>query len=127
MKFGVLRDIKNGEYRVIATPAEVRVLKLAGCDVLVSSGAGVLSGFYDEDYEASGARIVRDNETVWAECDFVAKVKEIEPSEYDLLREGQIIFTCIHPAAHPEEVDVFLNKKVIAFTAEDSHRYGSPN
>lgn len=71
MKFGVLRDIKNGEYRVIATPAEVRALKLAGCDVLVSSGAGVLSGFYDDDYEASGARIVQDNETVWAECDYV--------------------------------------------------------
>lgn len=127
MKFGVLRDIKNGEYRVIATPAEVRALKLAGCDVLVSSGAGVLSGFYDDDYEAAGARIVQENETVWAECDFVAKVKEIEASEYELLREGQIIFTCIHPAAHPEEVDALLNKKVIAFTAEDSHRYGSPN
>ena len=44
-----------------------------------------------------------------------------------MLREGQIVFTCIHPAAHPEEVQVLLDKKVTAFTAEDSHRYGSPN
>ena len=57
----------------------------------------------------------------------MAKVKEIEPCEYDLLREGQIIFTCIHPAAHPQELDALLEKKVIAFTAEDTHRYGSPN
>ena len=74
MKFGVLRDIKNGEYRVIATPSEVRALKLAGCDVLVSSGAGALSGFYDDDYEASGARIVQDNETVWAECHYELRI-----------------------------------------------------
>ena len=57
----------------------------------------------------------------------MAKVKEIEPSEYDLIREGQVIFCCIHPAAHPEEVDVLLDRKVIAITAEDSHRHGSPN
>jgi len=43
------------------------------------------------------------------------------------MREGQIIYCCIHPAAHKEEVDALLDKKVIAITAEDSHRYGSPN
>ena len=66
-------------------------------------------------------------EEIYSSCDFVAQVKEIEPCEYDLLREGQIVFTCIHPAAHPEELDALLEKKVIAFTAEDTHRYGSPN
>ena len=39
----------------------------------------------------------------------IAKVKEIEPSEYPLLREGQIVFTCILPAANPEEVDALLS------------------
>ncbi len=53
-------------------------------------------------------------------------MKEIEDSEYDLMREGQIIYCCIHPAAHKAEVDALL-EKVIAITAEDSHRYGSPN
>lgn len=127
MKFGVLRDIKSGEFRVIATPTEVNALVSEGNEVLVCTGAGSKAGFDDAEYEAAGARIAPDNETVWKECDFITKVKEIEPSEYDLLREGQIIFTCIHPAAHPQEVDVLLEKKVIAFTAEDSHRYGSPN
>ena len=66
-------------------------------------------------------------EEIYGTCEFVTKVKEFEPSEFDMLREGQIVFTCIHPAAHPEEVLALLDKKVIAFTAEDSHRYGSPN
>ena len=127
MKFGILKDIKNGEYRVIATPTEVGILVADGNEVLICSGAGFKAGFDDEEYAKAGATVVGDNETIWKECEFVAKVKEIEASEYDLLREGQIIYTCIHPAAHKEEVDVLLEKKVIAFTAEDSHRFGSPN
>ena len=127
MKFGILKDIKNGEFRVIATPTEVGILVADGNEVFVCSGAGFKAGFDDDEYAKAGATVVTDNETIWKECDFIAKVKEIEPSEYDYLREGQIIYTCIHPAAHKEEVDVLLEKKVIAFTAEDSHRFGSPN
>ncbi len=127
MKFGILKDIKNGEFRVIATPTEVGILVADGNEVFVCSGAGFKAGFDDDEYAKAGATVVADNETIWKECDFIAKVKEIEPSEYDYLREGQIIYTCIHPAAHKEEVDALLEKKVIAFTAEDSHRFGSPN
>lgn len=127
MKFGILKDIKNGEFRVIATPTEVGILVADGNEVFVCSGAGFKAGFDDDEYAKAGATVVADNETIWKECDFIAKVKEIEASEYDYLREGQIIYTCIHPAAHKEEVDALLEKKVIAFTAEDSHRFGSPN
>jgi len=127
MKFGVLKDIKIGESRVIATPAEVSEILRDGHEVYVASGAGYKAGFDDADYAAAGAIITETNAEIYATCDFVAKVKEIEPSEYDMLREGQIIYTCIHPAAHKGEVDALLEKKVIAITAEDSHRYGSPN
>lgn len=127
MVFGILKEIKNGEYRVTATPAEVEVLVGDGHEVHITKNAGYMAGFDDEEYVQAGAIIDESNEDIWAKCDFVAKVKEIEPSEYDLLREGQIIFCCVHPAGHREEVDKLLEKKVIAITAEDSHRYGSPN
>ena len=127
MKVGILKDIKVGENRVIATPVEIASLKADGHEVYVQKGAGRKAGFPDEKYVAAGAVMVDTAEEIYGTCDFVAKVKEFEPSEYELLREGQIVFTCIHPAAHPEEVQALLDKKVIAFTAEDSHRYGSPN
>lgn len=127
MKVGILKDIKVGENRVIATPVEIASLAADGHEVLVQRGAGEKAGFADEKYEKAGAVLVDTAEEIYGTCGFVAKVKEFEPSEYDLLRENQIVFTCIHPAAHPEEVQALLDKKVIAFTAEDSHRYGSPN
>ena len=93
----------------------------------MQKGAGARAGFPDKKYALAGAKLVDTAKEIYDTCDFVAKVKEFEPSEYDMLREDQIVFTCIHPAAHPEEVQALLDKKVIAFTAEDSHRYGSPN
>lgn len=75
----------------------------------------------------AGAKIVDTMEEMYAGCDMVAKVKEFTPVEYPLMRENQIILGCIHPAGHPEEVDAILKIKCIAFTAEDAHRFGSPN
>ncbi|WMJ76056.1 MULTISPECIES: alanine dehydrogenase [unclassified Sedimentibacter] len=127
MIFGVLKDIKQGECRVIATPSEVATIVEDGHKVLVQRNAGTGAGFCDEEYEDVGAEMVDTMEEIYQKSDLVAKVKEIEPMEYGLLKENQVIFTCIHPAAHKEEVQALLDKKVISFTAEDSHRYGSPN
>lgn len=127
MKIGLLKDIKEGEFRTILTPNEVAELINTGNELFVQSGAGLGASFDDEAYKNVGATILNSKEEIYATCDFVTKVKEIEECEYTLLRENQIIFTCIHPAASRGEVDALLKAKVIAFTAEDTHRYGSPN
>ncbi|MEH7582497.1 NAD(P)-dependent oxidoreductase, partial [Priestia megaterium] len=95
--------------------------------VLVQKDAGALAGFTNEQYEKEGGEIVETTEEMYERCDFIAKVKEIEENEYKLLKENQIIYTCIHPAAHKEQVQAILDSKCIAFTAEDSHRFGSVN
>jgi alanine dehydrogenase len=127
MIYGILKDTKSGEFRVITTPKEVRSIVAAGHSVLAEQNCGKAAGFTDEMYEESGALIVNSREKMWARCDMVAKVKEFTEKEYPLMREGQIILGCIHPASHPEEVDAILKSRCIAFTAEDAHRYGSPN
>lgn len=127
MIFGVLKDVKPWEYRVTATPSDVSTIISDGHKVIVQNNAGLKAGFDNQAYINAGAEIVDSTEEMYARCDFLAKVKEIEENEYPLLRENQIIFTCIHPAASPEEVQAILDSKCIAFTAEDSHRYGSVN
>lgn len=127
MIFGILKDIKEGEYRVICTPVEVKSIVAAGHEVWAQHDCGRMAGFPDEKYAEAGARIVETMEELYAGCDMVAKVKEFTPIEYPLFRENQILLGCIHPAGHPEEVDALLESNCIAFTAEDAHRYGSPN
>lgn len=127
MIYGILKDIKEGEYRVITTPREVESIVASGHEVLAQKDCGKLAGFSNEAYIKAGAKIVDTMEEIYAKCDMVAKVKEFTPKEYPLIRENQIILGCIHPAGHPEEVSALLKSKCIAFTAEDSHRFGSPN
>ncbi len=113
MVFGLLKDIKKGEYRTIATPVEIASIKADGHTVLVQKGAGERAGFSDESYVEAGAEIVDTAKEMYERCDFITKVKELEPYEFDMLREGQVIFTCIHPAAHREEVQALLDKKLL--------------
>ena len=127
MIYGILKDIKEGENRVISTPAEVKSIVAAGHEVWAQHDCGLAAGFPDKKYVDAGAKIVYSAEVMWAGCDMVAKVKEFTPIEYPLIRKDQIILGCIHPAGHPEEVDAILKSGCIAFTAEDAHRYGSPN
>ncbi len=127
MVFGLLKDIKEGEYRVLLTPLEIASIVGAGHEVYCEKDCGKLAGFPDEAYVKAGAKILDSHAEMFAKCDFVAKVKEIAEEEYPLLREGLMLYCCVHPAGHPEEVQALLDSKVIAITAEDSHRYGSPN
>jgi alanine dehydrogenase len=98
MKIGVAKEIKPDEYRVALTPAGARELVQHGHEVLVESGAGDGSAFFDEAYEAEGAGISRVDE-VWADVDLLLKVKEPIPAEHGRLRDGLVLFTYLHLAA----------------------------
>ncbi len=98
MRIGVPTEIKTDEYRVAITPAGVRELASRGHEVLVQAGAGEGSAMHDEQFLAQGARIVPDARGVFAEAELVLKVKEPQPVEVALLREGRRCSpTCTSP------------------------------
>lgn len=99
MKIGVPKEIKPNENRVGLIPAGVHDLTKLGHDVSVQTGAGIQSGFSDDDYIQAGASILPDIESVYAYGDMIVKVKEpIEP-EYSLIRKDQLLFTYFHFAS----------------------------
>ncbi|MGH3033729.1 MAG: alanine dehydrogenase [Gaiellaceae bacterium] len=98
MRVGVVKEIKQDEYRVALTPAGAAELRQRGHEVVVEGGAGLGSAFPDANYEAVGAHITSVDD-VWASSDLVLKVKEPLPEEYDRLREGLVLFTYLHLAA----------------------------
>ncbi|MGO9247679.1 MAG: alanine dehydrogenase [Solirubrobacteraceae bacterium] len=102
MIVGVPSEVKLDEYRVAITPAGVRELSARGHEVLIQAGAGEGSAMSDEQFAAQGARIVPDARAVFAGAELVLKVKEPQPAEVAMLREGQTLFTYLHLAAEPE-------------------------
>jgi alanine dehydrogenase len=124
MIIGVPTEIKPDEYRVAITPAGVRELTQHGHEVLVQTGAGEGSAFTDEQFTAQGARIAAGPADVFAEADLILKVKEPQPVEVELLREGQTLFTYLHLAADPELARGLMasGATCIAYeTVEDAH------
>ena len=99
MIVGVPREIKQDEYRVAMLPVGVEELTRAGHRVLVERGAGQGSGISDDMYCENGAQIVDTAAEVFARSDLVVKVKEPQPEEFPLLRQGQVLFTYLHFAA----------------------------
>lgn len=117
MRIGIPKEIKNHEYRVGASPAMVRALIEAGNTVFVEKNAGKAIGFLDSDYQAAGATMVDHPKEAYA-CDMVIKVKEPQKSEYDLLREGLILFCYLHLAPDPEQTAALIKSKVVAIAYE---------
>lgn len=99
MLVGILKEIKVKENRVCMTPAGVSTMIANGHEIWVEKSAGVGSGYADDAYVAVGAKIIDTPEEIFAKCEMVMHVKEPQPSEYSLLRKGQILFTYLHLAA----------------------------
>lgn len=118
MTVGVPREIKRSEYRVGMVPAGVRALTEKGHRVVVEKGAGEGSSIPDSAFKDAGAEVVGSAEEVYREADLVVKVKEPQDPEVKLLREGQVVFTFFHLAAHPELADGLLSTGVTAVAYE---------
>jgi len=118
MQIGVPKEIKPAERRVATTPTGVRAFVAHGHQVFVEKNAGIGSGFRNEEYTRTGAKILEDPQDIWAEADMIMKVKEPIGPELDRLRPGQIIFTYLHLAANHNLTEKLLDKKVVGIAYE---------
>ncbi len=118
MLVGILKEIKAEENRVSMTPAGVEVMIANGHTVLVEKDAGIGSGFDDAMYINAGAEMVDTPKEIFGRADMVMHVKEPLPSEYELIREGQIVFTYLHLAAAEELTHALIKSKSISIAYE---------
>lgn len=118
MVIGVPREIKEQENRVALLPSAVYQLKARGHEVLVENGAGAGAGYPDEEYARAGAVLGASHVEVFERADMVVKVKEPLPSEYPLLRPGQILFTYLHLAANRQLTEALMSSGVTAIGYE---------
>lgn len=118
MRIGCPKEIKPQEGRVGLTPAGADALVRAGHQVYIEHNAGMESGFADEEYIAVGAVIKTSPAEVYKNSEMIIKVKEPLSPEYDLLQEGQILFTYLHLAPDPGQTQALLRKKVTAVAYE---------
>ena len=124
MRIGVPKELKSHEYRVGLVPGAVRELVHHRHEVVVEEGAGAGIGFDDAAYEAAGATVLAHPAEVFAAAELLIKVKEPQPQEVALLRDGQVLFTYLHLAADRELTQGLIASRVVAVayeTVTDGH------
>lgn len=128
MRIGCPTEIKAQEYRVGMTPNAAAEAAAHGHEVIVQAGAGAGAGFADAGYEAAGARLVADAGTVFADAEMIVKVKEPQPDERAMLREGQVLFTYLHLAPDAEQTKDLIasGATCIAYETVTDARGGLP-
>lgn len=117
MKIAVPKEVEVGERRVALVPETVARLVKQGLEVLVEAGAGEQSFFYDAAYEAAGARIVTDSDSLWREADILLKVG-VPQERVELLREGSAIIGFLNPLGQPDLAQRLCERRVTAFSIE---------
>jgi alanine dehydrogenase len=118
MIIGIPKEIKEEEYRVGIVPSGVRVLTGAGHTVLIEKDAGMGCCIPDEEFVQAGATIVETAADLYGGAEMVMKVKEPQPAEYELLREGQILYAYLHLAPDPRQTEALVKQKVIGIAYE---------
>ena len=117
MIIGVPKEIKQDEGRIALTPAGVHHFVEKGHRVLIEKDAGLGSGLSNDYYQEQGA-VIADKREVFSQADLIMKVKEPLPEEYELLNEGQILYTYLHLAPARELTEALLRRKVIGIAYE---------
>src|SRR5512137_2680609 len=124
MLIGIPRETFPGERRVAMVPVVIPILKKAGLDVIVQSGAGVEAGYPDSAYEEKGARIVADRAEVFRQADLILQVlgygsnDRTGSDDLPLLRKGQALIGFMRPLGSFETVQELAATGATVFSIE---------
>ena len=128
MLIGVPKEIKNHEYRVGLTPSSVVELVGSGHQVIIETGAGDAIDFSNQQFIEAGASIVDSAAEVYKRAEMIIKVKEPQPDECKMLREGQILYTYLHLAPDPKQTELLIQSGAtcVAYETVTDDRGGLP-
>src|SRR5690606_11231492 len=85
--------------RVALVPAAAGDLVKHGHEVWLEAGAGISSGFFDEQYARLGVHIAADAAALYEKGELIVKVKEPIAGDLAHLRRDHLLFCYLHLAA----------------------------
>ncbi len=106
------------ERRVALVPDAVKKLSKLGLSLKVESGAGLKTGYSDEDYRSAGAEIEADRSALLGQADMVLRVQKPSLSEIDLLNAGSIQISYLDPYNEPTLIDKLAENSITAISME---------
>ena len=118
MKLAILKERREGELRVAATPDTVKKYRALDLDVVVESGAGAGAHFSDSDYLAAGATVAPDGAQALSGADIVLAVRAPDAALVSQMKKGAVLAALLAPYAEKEVAPRLAAQGVTAFSME---------
>ena len=118
MIISIPKEILAGENRVACTPDVVPKLLKAGFEIQIEKDAGLNSGFTNESYQNSGAKIIDSYIDLYANTDIVLKVQrpvnhpQAGKNETDLLKKGTLLIALAYVRHYTDAVEACAEKGI---------------
>jgi NAD(P) transhydrogenase subunit alpha len=116
MRIAVLRESKDLETRVAATPETVKKIIGLGHSVTVQTGAGVAASTPDEQYKAAGAEMSADGGI--GAADLVLKVRRPTGAEMGAMKAGSGFASLLEPYDDRNVIEALARAKIDALAME---------
>ncbi len=110
LSIGIPKETVAFENRVALTPDGVAVLVANGHEVIVETGAGDVSNFFDKEYSEAGAEISYERTKVYG-ADIVLKVEPPTEEELGMIKQGKTLISALPMAKLTKEFILQVNKK----------------
>jgi NAD(P) transhydrogenase subunit alpha len=115
IRVAVPKETVSGERRVALVPSVVKQLDKLGVEILLEKGAGVASGFNDDDYE--GVSVVTTAK-LYEKADVVLKVQPPTETEAGKLKAGTVLAGFLAPHTGDDVIKTLKEGKVTSFSME---------
>lgn len=115
---GIPKEADPTESRIPLTPEAVEMLVNQGHEIIIEKDAGDRANYCDKDYSEKGGQIVRTPQEVY-QSEIILKVAPLIPSEFEYVRENQVLISSLHlNSTTGDYLRNLIQKKVTAIAFE---------
>lgn len=118
MKLAVIRERRDAEKRVAASPETVKKLAGLGFDISVETGAGAGASIPDGAFEDAGANIAADLAATIADADIIFSVQGLEAADATKAKKGALQLAVLNPFVEKDRIQAYADAGLMAVAME---------
>lgn len=118
MKLAVVRERREAENRVAASPETVKKLIGLGFDVIVETSAGAAASIPDQDFEAAGASIAPDLAATIKDADVIFSIQGLEGADAGKAKKGALLLASLNPFVDGDRLEDYASAGITAVAME---------
>jgi NAD(P) transhydrogenase subunit alpha len=122
MRIAILKETRDGETRVAASPETIKKLTAAGHQIVIETGAGDHASSPDRLFVEAGAEIAADAKTTLKGADLLLKVRRPSAAELKLVPKGAGVVAFWSPHSDKALIEAAAKAGVVALSMEFTPR-----